>query len=253
MSKIFLLNIGANLQHQRNARSPIFDDGSFVYVPFSLPGEVGTYPYPSDAWNFTNGLEWYETHADPDWEHLTYGDNFYGGRGANLRFAEPGDILLFWSLLWHNVGDSWIDFTGKYEWYLIGAIRIGEILSNGDRSQDASTPKNRERAYLNAHFGKERLLGKEVVFIADERHSCQFDYAVPLVNKLTKSSLMYRTFRAADGSPLPLNGKHWSGYARTCRVICDLGTKDGSRRAKILRDSIRDLNDFDLTAGTQGK
>lgn len=252
MTQIFLINVGANLRHQSRAKCPVFSDGSFVYVPFPLElDEEGNWPYPADAWPFTYNIRWHPTHADPDWPNLTYGDYLRNPRASALGTAEPSDILLFWALLWDNEGDSWFDFTGDMAWYLIGAIRIDEVLWEGQTADEAKA-RNRTRAAYNSHFydDDEPLAEGNAVFIGERRHSALFDYAVPLVKKLNRSSLMYRTFRTAAGKPLPLD-KHWSSYTRSCRAICDLETADGLRRARILRDAIADLNDFDLLAGLE--
>jgi hypothetical protein len=250
MSRIFLINVGANLSHRSTARCPLFSDGRFVFVPFPYPdGFEERRPYPTDAWPFTNNLRWHQSHVDPDWPQLTYGDRFANPRAAALKSAEPNDILLFWSLLWENSGDSWFDFTDRQSWHLIGALRIEEILWPGQRPADAKL-KNRQRAARNAHFNGDnsRLEPGNVVFIGDKNHSMLFDFAVPLVTQLNRASLLFRTFRTASGDPLPLNGKHWSSYTRSCRVICDTTNKDGRRRAILLRNAIAKRNDFDLLA-----
>lgn len=251
MSRIFLINVGANSAHQSKARCPIFSDGSFVFVPFPYNhnDEDGKWPYPANAWPFTYNLRWQQTHVDPDWPHLTYGDYLLNSRAAALKSAKPNDILLFWSLLWENTGDSWFHFTGRRSWHLIGAIRVEEVLTTGHRPADAK-PKNRQRAAYNTHFRNEssRLEPGHVVFIGNLNHSALFDYAVPLVTKLNRTSLLHRIFRTADGQPLPLQGKHWSSYTRSCRPICDLENADDQKRAIILRDAIIQRNKFDILA-----
>jgi hypothetical protein len=250
MARIFLINVGANLSHRSTARCPLFHDGTFVFVPFPhLDGTEERRPYPANAWPFTNNLKWHQTHADPDWHRLTYGDRFGNPKAAALKTVERNDILLFWSLLWENKGDSWFDFTEHQSWHLIGALRIEEALWPGQRPTDAK-PNNRQRVSYNVHFNSEntRLESGNVVFIGDRNHSRLFDFAVPLVTQLDNASLLYRTFRTATGLPLPLNGKHWSGYTRSCRAICDTTDKDGRRRAILLRNAIAKRNDFDLLA-----
>jgi len=152
-------------------------------------------------------------------------------------------------LLWENTGDSWFDFTNNQSWHLIGAIRIEESLWPGQRSSDA-TRFNRERASYNAHFnGDDKPLRPgNVVFIGNQCHSFLFDFAIPLVTSLNRGSLLYRTFRTASGACLPIGGKHWSSYTRSCRAICDLDDADGRRRAQILADAIRARNGVDLLA-----
>jgi hypothetical protein len=144
---------------------------------------------------------------------------------------------------------SWFDFTNRQSWHLIGAIRIEEALWPGQRPADAKS-RNQQRAAKNAHFRgiNTPLAAGNVVFIGDVKHSMLFDFAVPLVKKLDRTSLLYRTFRTANGDPLPLRGKHWSSYTRSCRVICNTADKDGLKRAKIIRGAIAKRNDFDLLA-----
>lgn len=125
MTQIFLINVGANSAHRSKARCPLFPDGSFIYVPFPLEdNRVENWPYPAKAWPFTNNLLWHQTHVDPDWPQLTYGDNCLNPRASALKSAAPNDILLFWSLLWDNTGDSWFDFTERQSWHLIGASAL---------------------------------------------------------------------------------------------------------------------------------
>lgn len=249
MPKIYLINVGANSAHHKFARCPIFPDGSFVYVPFPYPyGEFGTRPYPTEAWPFTNGLTWYQTHADPDWENLTYGDYVANARAAALRAAQPNDILLFWSLLWENTGRDWNHFTGKQHWCLIGAIRIEELLIEGQSAEDAKRA-NRKRAEVNAHFVDYWLEPGHIVFIGDKKHSFLFPNAVPLVGNSLKTSLLYKSFRTKDGSRLPLNGKHWSGYARSCRAIWDLEDPKQRKLANIVRDAVEQRTGHNILAG----
>lgn len=57
MSRIYLINVGANRRYRRLVRCPIFDDGSFVDVPFPEAEDgLCVRPCPDDAWPFTNGM-----------------------------------------------------------------------------------------------------------------------------------------------------------------------------------------------------
>jgi len=250
MSKIYLINVGANSSHQSKARCPIRSDGTFVYVPFPYSGsDYGTRPYPADAWLFTKGLRRNQTHADPDWRNLTYGDYVANARAASLRNASPSDILLFWSLLWRNEGDDWNSFESDQSWHIIGALRVEEVLREGQNFKEAKA-WNRRRAKANAHFEGDSLGIGHMVFIGAKESSALLTFAVPLVTKLTTRSLLYRAIRTAAGEKLPLTGKHWSSFTRSCRPICDLATPDGQRRAMILRDAIQAKNStFDLLSG----
>src|SRR5689334_98075 len=101
MSKVYLLNIGANTGHKAKARSPVFGDGSFKFVSYPCSQDEGR-TYPAEMRPFVHGEE--STHLDPDWEALTYGDYCRNPRASALRDAKENDVLLFWALLWENAG-----------------------------------------------------------------------------------------------------------------------------------------------------
>ena len=83
MSTIYLINVGANLGHKSIARSPIFRNGTFVYVPFPHPGRRGARSYPKEARPFVRGID----------VRVTYGTNI------GLKHVIEDDILLYWALL----------------------------------------------------------------------------------------------------------------------------------------------------------
>jgi hypothetical protein len=100
MSTIYLINVGANWGHKSIARSPIFRNGTFVYVSFPHPGRRGARSYPKEERAFVRGIDVRDTDCDPDWDNLTYGTNI------GVKHVIEDDILLFWALLWDNAGDS---------------------------------------------------------------------------------------------------------------------------------------------------
>jgi hypothetical protein len=245
MSKIFLVNVGANIQHQSRARSAIFNDDSFVFVTFPKwqDEEPGRKPYPPAARQYIRNVGLKHTHADPDWDNLTYGDYTRNGRAAALKRAKPGDILLFWALLWRNNGSGWEGFEGEKGWYLIGALRIDEMLREGQRPKDAK-PRNIERARKNAHFDRGVLGPDNLVFIGSKAHSRRFPKAVEFIGC---SDLMFRTVRTASGEILKPNGRvHWSSSLRSCRAVWDLDDPEQRSRAKIIRNEILRKTGFDL-------
>jgi putative DNA base modification enzyme with NMAD domain len=250
MSKVYLVNIGANAAHSSGARSPIFDDGSFVYVPFPHPGTPGARSYPSDARPFTRGLDFSHTHVDPDWPNLTYGDDTSYARARALKRVLSGDTLLFWGLLWRNRGHGWGDFTGERNWYFIGALRVEEILAGGESAKDA-TPINRERAEQNVHSYGCALGADERVFFGSRSHSQLFSRAVDL-QTTQPSGLLFRTITTAHGEPLSLNGAvRWNSSTRSCRAIWDLADPEQRRRAQIARDVILERSGYDLFRDTE--
>lgn len=246
MSKVFLVNIGANRSHSSIARSPIFPDDHFIYVSFptkSTTGAVCSYPPELRPYVRTSGV--CQTHLDPDWDSLTYGDYLANPRAAALKRASSGDILLFWGLLWRNSSRRWDGFTGKYGWYLIGALRIEEILDEGQTPHDAK-PLNTRRAAKNVHFYRGVLDRGHRVFVGSKRYSALFPKAVDLqINH--NSGLLFRTVESADGERLKRNGKiPWYSATRTCRAIWDLEEPRQRARARIARDVILRKTGYDL-------
>ncbi len=245
MSKVYLVNVGANTAHRSIARSPLFDDGSFVFVSFPHPGTCGVRPYSVEARPFVRGIDIHDTHGDPDWENLTYGDVCDNARARSLNRVVENDILLFWGLVWVNKGDDWGAFTGERRWCLIGALRVREILEPGQRSSDAS-PSRSKRARHNVHFYRGELDPEHRVFIGCTRYSQLFPVAVDFeIGK--RSGLLYRTIRTAGGQALTPGGKpDWNSSLRTCRPIWDLADTKSRRLAQIVRDRIYDTSDYDL-------
>lgn len=251
MSRIFLINVGANSYHRSRARSPVFEDGSFIYVPFPATKQTTKKrTYPNICVPFTRNLESDLAHVDPDWENLTYGDDCKNARAVSLKKVVEDDILLFWGMLWKNIGDNWSGFTGEHDWYLLGALRVVEIVSGGKYIQDISA-KNRNRAEHNIHFIKEPLSSDERIFIGDKAFSAKFAKAVNLEVK-DPHGLLYHTFTSASGKPLSYNSKpNWKSSLRSCRIVFDLGVKEQYQRAKNLRKAILATNGFDLLQGIE--
>jgi hypothetical protein len=247
MSKVYLINVGANSSDSSRARSPIFEDDRFIYVPFSFKrrGGDGYFEYPKPARPFIRNMQGRSTHCDPDWSNLTYGDQCSNRRAAALRRVGVGDILLFWGLLWRNNGKTWKSFTGHRGWYLIGALRVSEILEEGQTAKDAKRA-NRKRAAKNAHLVDGVIGDGQRVFIGSKRRSKLFRRAVDL-QTTQGSGLLFRTIRAASGKHLSLHGKTpWNSSTRSCRVIWDLDLPDHRVRARIARKAILHRTGYDL-------
>jgi hypothetical protein len=252
MSKVYLVNVGANTAHRSNARCPIFEDGRFIFVPFSHPGEWGRRPCLRQAQPFLRNIDPHEVHDDPDWPNLTYGDNCANRRARALRRVQPNDILLFWSLLWRNTGSDWSGFSGQRAWYLIGALRIREILDEGQRALEAANDDHRARAVRCVHFDPgEPLASDNRVFIGCRRYSMLFPKAVDLevaqASRGPCSGLIYRTIRSASGHYLNRYGQRsWYTVTRACRAIWDLDDPVERARAEIAASAIQDYTGYDL-------
>jgi len=240
-------NIGANTRHRTKARSPIFRDGSWVFVSFPTSNPHPPPVYSADALPFLRGVGRECTHADPCWEDLSYGDDCGNPRAVALKKVTRGDILLFWGLLSMNGGRDWSAFSGERGWYLFGALRVEEIAVPGQSVQQVSE-HNRLRAGRNAHFvkGAGALLPNEHVFLGAPRYSNRFSRAVDL-EVTSPSGLIYRSFTSSKGSLLTLDGKpRWSSSLRSCRKIWDLSDPVARTRATIVREAIVMRSDFDF-------
>ena len=250
MSKVYLINIGANSSDRSRARCPVFDGDTFVYVPFSYmkKGSDGYREYPRDAWPYIQNLEDRSTHRDPDWTRLTYGDNCDNPRARALRRVVEDDILLFWALLWPNTGNSWADFTGEQRWCFIGAWRVREILRPGQRPEDAKSSRV-SRAKLNVHFYSGELEVGNYVFMGCTKHSRLFTKAIDL-QVANSAGLLYRSIQTAGGERLSLNGApRWNTSLRSSRPVWDLDIPKQCARAKIVRNAILHQNGYDLLKG----
>jgi len=246
MSLVYIINVGANTSHTGKARSPIFGDGSWVYVSFPTrhPYRPG---YSLDARPFIRGVSAENTHADPSWEDLSYGDNCSNPRALALKKVRNGDILLFWGLLWRNGGKEWSAFTGERGWYLLGALRVEEIAVPGQAVQQVTEP-NRSRAGRNAHFvhGAGILPKHDWVWLGTPRYSRKFSRAVDLA-VASPSGLMYTAFTSSKGVLLTRDAKpSWRSSLRTCRKVCDLNDPADRARAEIVRKEILTQSNFDL-------
>jgi hypothetical protein len=247
MIKIFLVNVGANTSDQSRARSPIFERGRFVYVPFSFKqrGNDGYRDYPVTTRPFIRNMHGRATHCDPDWDNYTYGDNCQNGRARALAKARAGDILLFWGLLWNNTCKSWDGFTGEKGWFLLGALRIQEILIQRQRPSECSTPDACRRAAANAHFDRDVLDKGHRVFVGSRRHSKRFPKAVPFYT--AQSRLLFDAVRTADGRYLRIRGKpSWNSGTRSCRAVWNLNKVAQRLRAKLVRNVILRHTGYDL-------
>ena len=245
MSNIYLLNVGCNAAHSSIARSPRFADGSFLFVPFPCPhpGEEFVRQYPPVCLPFVRNC--LLTHDDPDWAHLTYGDDCDNLRARALRRVAQGDILLFWGLLWSNTCNTWATFDGNRDWYLLGAMRVAEILVGGQAPEDAHAD-HVARVRRNVHFNDGVLRATDRVFVADPEYSARFSTAVSL-GVVNEQGLVYQTMRTAHGLRLCRNGRRkWSSSLRTCRLMWDLDDPEHWQRAQLVRDAIIVSNNHDL-------
>ncbi len=122
----FLANVGANSSHA--ARSPIFDDGSFLLLPIPerdewSPPMLRLGDLADLAAHAPAGWRDRAIHLDPDLSATTptYGDNCRrAGRAFSLRRAAPGDLIVFLARL-HPA-------NARAEFHLVGCLSIEDAL-----------------------------------------------------------------------------------------------------------------------------
>lgn len=156
MSKICIINVGANSAH-RNLRSALYPDGYFEFVPIPDPCLNGTklgikysqlHPFNDIPFSELISRQFYDqcTHNDPEFDTFTYGDYpTCHARAANLKKLTKGDYIFFFARLvpWNNGR-----FHGSPQFALIGYIEIESIHKNITAKPSEDEFKEIER---NAH------------------------------------------------------------------------------------------------------
>ena len=250
MPRIFLVNVGANTADQNRARSPLFGDGSFIYVSF--PDEGCRRPYCPEAHPYVADPLHLRTHLDPDWRNLTYGDCGYNARARALLNTQIDDILLFWGLLWRVPDRSASIWSSSAKvWCLLGAMRVEAILESG-QSIAHLTISQQKRVGENEHMARNHVEGRKLVrvFVGQQKHSCRFERAVDL-GIYSDDGLLRQTINAKDGRSLEWHHPpRWNSALRPCRAVLDLADLEQRKRAIRLAQRIRSLNGkFDMLAG----
>lgn len=253
--KVGIINIGVNASHG-NLISPIFDDGTFEFVPIpccapsecpSRPGncsdcieEYSVFPQyrnlTSYAKNFSefmpHQLLEMRTHDDPEFVTFTYGDfPTKSPRAFNLMKLTPGDHLYFLARLvkWRNGY-----FTYHAGFHLIGFLEIEHIFKEEELTEIVEGRRfdgQFKKIERNGHvlmaqkfpeFWLEDAMGWKGSWIfLGSKNSRRFKYAVPFNRAL------------ADEIMLDANGNKWTwpenqtelqrigSYTRSCRIIED--------------------------------
>ena len=271
--KIGIANVGVNTSHRR-LRSPIFEDGSFEFVPVpycspsDCPDELGNcsecieeytvFPRYSELPS-SNGIEFSEfipldrlkmrTDNDPEFQSFTYGDFPSNPRASNLKKLNPGDRLFFLARLVNWSGGH---FNSKAGFYLIGFLEIKQIYDGYElvdmvesRRYDEKFEKIKNNGHmLMAQKYPEFWLNDSVgwkgswVFSGSDR-SKKFTYAVSFDRELASEVM-----RDAKGSEWTWPEKHTElqrigSYTRSCRIIEDTSRIDKLYKAIEIRNASR--------------
>lgn len=210
MPRAVAINVGANT-NEPGFRGPVYDDGSFVFVP--IPESAPTREAPPTYGDLglplrlPDGVRDVPVHLDPEFatyphcERYTYGDPF-GVKARPLLELSAGDYALFYATLTrageppavdggpsptvvgerpsaadadHPHPDSW---AGR-EWgaYLVGQFRLAHDPVAGDDYADLPATE-RARFATNAHVRRETF--DAAVLLAGDDDSRLYDRAVPL-------------------------------------------------------------------------
>jgi hypothetical protein len=238
MPKIYLINVGANSADSSQARSALFPNGTFIFVTF--PQSEGA-AYPRHTCQFVKNWPDIKTHADPDWDGLTYGDNCRNPRARALLAVEQNDILLFWAMLWKMSDSGCVWDSEDKGWFLVGSLRVEYILKTNDVLKNALHDKRlRQRASRNAHTinGKVESRKDVRVFLGNPRYSTRFDRAIDL-GIYQDCGLLRKTMRTTHGEKINwYKSPRWNSVLRSCRAVLD--TADPL--ARILRDEVHEAN-----------
>jgi hypothetical protein len=247
VTKIYLINVGANTSHSGKVRSPIFRDNSnWIYLAFPREDKNDDgQAYPSAAKPYLRIADGIKCHLDPDWERLTYGDSCHEPRSKSLLKVMENDILLFWGLLWGVERQEDVFKSEDKRWYLLGAMRVEKFFKAG-ATLDSMPPDIGRRVQQNAHVqnGRVRPRKGEMVFVAnqDPRLSRRFAQAVDL-EVGCDGGLMHRIVKTSDGRSVSWNGKpRWYSVTRACRAILDLNEDADLRTANFLAEHIDSKN-----------
>lgn len=235
--RAFLINVGVNASHG-DLRSPLYDDGTFTFVPIPEGPQYGAFdclpryrdilPPRALACVPTTYHEC-RVHADPEFETFTYGDHPETSRkAAVLKKVMAGDHMLFLArfVRWHGDSLRW-DEAG---FYIIGYLVLEEVVWD----VRTATPKDEVQTMRrNAHVRRLDTAAGEPGTAVFRGSSQSRLLTTPL---RFDRELADRVMRAANGQPW-----HWrpnrselrtiGSYTRSVRMI-----DDPERAAMLVRE-----------------
>jgi hypothetical protein len=208
--KAMLLRVGIDkgIKKGGGALAPIFDDGSFEYIPIPEKDpnshEIRTYhnivgrcglPFSSFI---PEKLKNKIPHYDPEFETFTYGDPTF--KRKSLLKLNEGDLLAFYA------GLTPLD-TRKYRkgLYFIGYFLIERILDLNMLSQ-FDLLNYRRLYHNNAHF-KRNYLNDVVIAVGSKQGSKLLEKAIPISKeKLAKNGVPYHAVSSEMEDVLGISG-----------------------------------------------
>lgn len=191
--RLFVANVGVNTAdaRSRGLRSPVFDDGTFEFVPIKEPSRFANSKFvrryrdlpcwtrPGEALTtfLPREVHGFAAHDDPDFVGLTYGD-IASSRASALAELAPGDQLWFLARLW-NYGNG--EYAGPSAFHFVAALDVTHNLplQNGLDGVDATV---RRRAERNAHSLRIRAGDSDPsrLVVGDVKTSARFERAIEI-------------------------------------------------------------------------
>jgi hypothetical protein len=130
-------------------------------------------------------------HLDPDFDHLTYGDNGMR-RGARVATLGPGDLLVFYAGLRSIVAPNELVYA------LVGLFVVEEVV----RAVDVPAGRRHE----NAHTRWATISANDVIVRGKDGLSGRFDRCVPIGEWRDKAYRVCRDVEEAWGGLTVKNG-----------------------------------------------
>lgn len=177
--------------------APIFNDGTFEYIPLSESNETDENRTYANIKGFKGKyLSTYlpekvknrKLHFDPEFETFTYGDE--GSKAKSILKLNKGDLLIFYAGLTpfkHNLYDEAL--------YIIGYFTVTEIVDFNNCS-DEEKEKYSKRCFNNAHIKRKNDRDDLVIVVGDKNRSRLLDKAILISGK--KLNRIGRTYHAVS-------------------------------------------------------
>ena len=225
--KIALVNVGSNTEHG-SLRSPLFNDGTFEFVPIPDDKIEGLPTYAS--FKTSGGVAASEfiprsflnktMHDDPEFLTHTFGDRPENApRVANLKRLVNGDSILFLARL--------VEWKGRRSWGKGGFFLIGELVLDGivKKADLAANSQLVNIVRNNAHV-KRWLLRPDIepdnfwIFIG-ARESRRFLRAVPFDMAMAQKVLLSSGGKQIETRLGRTENEIINFYTRAARIIQD--------------------------------
>lgn len=266
--KIAIINIGVNSKHwdKYHLLSPLFEDGSFRYVPLPEVPEnydvssvcpcLPTYRelfknderilqlIPEEYGRNKHRVCDFKVHHDPEFETFTYGDYPHRpegrGRASKLAELEKDDFLFFFARLTEiNNGKP----TGKAAPFFIGFFEIQQITPRvTEISRELLQTYGKNVHFIRAQHDTQ-YLDDGSWLCKGSAESRRFQHPVEFTREITEQVVIYnkKAIRFA-WSDIPSRFRvQQGGRTRPCRFID--GELDGKR---IFLEHILKFNDIPL-------